>query len=260
MRYLKHVEQLKCFFSQKGATNDNIMDRKNFIKKGLVGIGALTTIPTFLTSCSKEEINASDLFDSSESSNASATDSSDSCTISPSETEGPYPIKTPAQYVRENIVSDRTGVAMLMIINVQDASNGCIPLEGVLVDVWHCDKDGNYSQYNNYTSANFLRGRQTTDGNGQVSFISIFPGWYRGRAPHIHIEISDTNGSSLLVSQIAFPKDIYTEVYNSSGYNGAPDTSNEQDNIFSDSLSQNMADDVSGNITDGYTLAKTIVV
>jgi protocatechuate 3,4-dioxygenase beta subunit len=130
-----------------------------------------------------------------------------------------------------------------------------------------CDKDGNYSQYGgnqlqstNYRNENFLRGRQTTDSNGKVSFISIFPGWYPGRAPHVHVEVLDTNGISLLITQIAFPISAYTAVYATTGYNGAPDRSNTQDSLFSDSLNGNMADSVSGNITDGYNLTKTITV
>lgn len=209
-----------------------------------MGLGAVVALPSLVVACKKDDKVSYD----------------GPCPESPDETEGPFPIKTPAQLVLQNIVSDRTGVALLMTLTVQDQSNGCAPLEGVVVDVWHCDKDGNYSQYNNFTSANFLRGRQTTDANGQVSFISIFPGWYSGRAPHIHVEVLSADGSSLKVSQIAFPTEVYTAVYNSTGYNGAPDTSNSQDMIFNDSISGNMADSVTGNITDGYTLLKTITV
>lgn len=208
-------------------------------------MGTIVALPSTITSCSKEDMEPLD---------------TGACEGSPSETAGPYPIKTPTQLVMENIVSDRTGIALLMTITVLDQSDDCLPLVGVLVDVWHCDKDGNYSQYDNYSSQDFLRGRQTTDSNGQVSFISIFPGWYSSRAPHIHIEILDANENSLLVSQIAFPESAYSEVYDSSGYNGAPDTSNSEDNIFADSLSGNMADSVTGDLNDGYTLLKTIVV
>ncbi|MBV6641481.1 MAG: intradiol ring-cleavage dioxygenase [Cyclobacteriaceae bacterium] len=228
------------------------MDRKNFIKQSLTGIGTIVGIPTILARCKDED---NDITPIDEESTISGE-----CELSPAETAGPFPIKTPAQLVRENIVSDRTGVALLMSITVQDQSNGCAPLAGVYVDVWHCDKDGNYSQYNSYTNASFLRGRQLTDENGVASFISIFPGWYPGRAPHIHVEVLDSNMQSMRVSQIAFPVDTYTEVYNSTGYNGAPDTSNTRDGIFSNSLLGNMADKITGNIEDGYTLEKVLVV
>lgn len=232
------------------------MDRKKFIKNGLLGFGAFVALPGAITSCSKED-------DATDGDNSGT----DGCDISPVETVGPFPILTPAQYVRASIIGDRTGVPLLMTLTVQDQSNGCTPLEGVFVDVWQCDKDGYYSQYGgnqlqqaNFTGQNFLRGRQTTDVNGRVSFISIFPGWYPGRAPHIHVEILSSGGTSLLVTQIAFPSSVYSAVYDTSGYNGAPDRSNTQDSIFADSLNRNMADSVTGNTVDGYTLLKTITI
>lgn len=222
------------------------MKRKEFLKRGLVGLGAVAVAPTILNSCGNDD-------------NSTGTTTGE-CTISPTETEGPYPIISPSSYVRSNIVVDRTGVTMTLKIKVVDKSNDCAALAGVLVDVWHCDKDGNYSQYGSYTSSNFLRGRQTTDENGEVTFTSIFPGWYSGRAPHIHLEVLSTSGSSLLVTQLAFPVDVYTTVYASTGYNGAPDTSNTQDNIFSNSLSLNMVDSATGSVSSGYTIVKTITV
>jgi protocatechuate 3,4-dioxygenase beta subunit len=137
-----------------------------------------------------------------------------------------------------------------------------------LVDIWHCDKDGNYSEYGNhpmqrtdFTAAHFLRGRQTTDANGDVSFLSIYPGWYHGRAPHIHIEIFDKSGKSLLVTQVAFPENVSGTVYASSLYasRGQADTPNDSDNVFLDSLSERLAT-VRGNIKEGFTLSSTIVV
>jgi len=222
------------------------MNRKKFLKKGVFGFGAIIAIPMVMTSCSKDK-------------DMDLTAGED-CMLSPVETEGPYPTMTPSQLVQSSIIGDRTGVALLMTMTVQDKNNDCAALSDVFVDVWHCDKDGNYSQYGSNSSEEYLRGRQTTDANGQVSFISIFPGWYTGRAPHIHVEVLDSNENSLLVSQIAFPVATYTEVYNSAAYSGAPDTSNTQDGIFADSLEQNMANSITGNITDGYTLVKTLVV
>jgi len=224
------------------------MDRKKFLKKGILGIGSIIAIPTMVSSCKKD---AETIIDPS------------ACAISPSETAGPFPIKTPADWVRANVVGDRMGIPLMINIIVQNTNGDCAPLEGVFVDIWHCDAGGNYSEYNgqidgNFTSEHFLRGRQTTDGNGNASFISIYPGWYPGRAPHIHIEVLNSNGGSLLVSQIAFPEDTSNAVYASQGYNGNFDTSNSQDGEFEDSLVGNMADSVTGNTSDGYTLNKVI--
>jgi protocatechuate 3,4-dioxygenase beta subunit len=130
------------------------------------------------------------------------------------------------------------------------------------------DKDGYYSEYGatqmqekDYRDVHFLRGRQTTDANGEVTFISIYPGWYRGRAPHIHVEALDKSGKSLLVTQIAFPENISSQVYSSALYSehGQADTTNSSDNVFSDGVTLNMGS-VTGNINDGFTITKTIVV
>lgn len=234
------------------------MDRKKFIRNGLLGITALAGALKILESCSKSD------------NDDSGTDLSGdgSCTVSPSETKGPFPIKTPSQLVLENIKSDRVGVALLINLIIENKNNNCLPLSNVLVDVWHCDKDGNYSEYGgtqmqqtDYTSVHFLRGRQTTNAKGEVSFISIYPGWYQGRAPHVHVEVLSSSGSSLLVTQIAFPESTSSTVYSSTNYaaHGQADTSNTRDNVFADSLASELAV-LTGNLTDGYTLTKTITV
>ena len=233
------------------------MDRKKFIRNSILGIASLATASQLLESCSKND---------NETDNNSSDD--ESCVVSPSETKGPFPIKTPSQLVLENIKSDRVGIALLINLTIENKNNDCLPLENVLVDVWHCDKDGNYSEYGgtqmqqtDYTAVHFLRGRQTTNTKGEVSFLSIFPGWYQGRAPHVHVEVLSASGSSLLVTQIAFPETVSSEVYASTNYaaHGQADTSNVRDNVFSDSLDAELAT-ISGNLTDGYTLTKKITV
>lgn len=234
------------------------MNRQQFVKQGLYGLGALLSSGSLLQACTK-------LADPTSTSTSGL--SADGCTLSPSETKGPFPIKSPAELVKSSIVSDREGIPLVINVQVVNQNKNCAPVANAKVDLWHCDADGNYSEYGgtgmqqtDYTNAHFLRGRQTTDTNGQVSFISIYPGWYRGRASHIHLEVIDANGSSLVVSQIAFPEDTSSTVYATEHYNGEADTSNTRDNIFSDSLVLNMADSLTGNTTDGYVLTKTITV
>ncbi|MCM4173219.1 intradiol ring-cleavage dioxygenase [Arenibacter sp. TNZ] len=231
------------------------MNRNDFLKKGLLGIGTLVAVPTVVQACSKNSNPKDD------------EEVTEDCELSPSETAGPFPIKTPADLMRANIVSDRTGVALLITFKVLDQSEDCKPLSGAFVDVWHCDAEGYYSEYGgialqptDLTSVHFLRGRQTTDANGNASFISIFPGWYNGRAPHIHLEVLDSSEKSIRTTQIAFPKSVCDTVYSSSNYKGEADTLNSSDNVFSNSIEGNMADSVTGNTADGYTLLKTIVV
>lgn len=223
------------------------MNRKDFLKKGSFGLGALVAVPAVITSCNKENVDPN------------------ACEPSPTETDGPFPIKTPAELVRENIIGDRVGIPLLINFEIQNTNNNCEPLEGVYVDIWQCDSKGNYSEYGgqldgDFTNEHFLRGRRMTDASGKASFISIYPGWYPGRAPHLHVEVKSSSDTSLLITQVAFPEDVSKTVYATADYKGDFDTSNKKDGEFKRSLDGNMADSVTGNTTDGYTLTKTIKV
>lgn len=227
------------------------MNRKKFLSNAILGMGGIVTGVACQNNTSSENTIPN---------NNGSTDSTSSgtCSLTPTETKGPYPIKTPTELVKANIISDRAGVALMINLTIQNTTN-CSPLSGYLVDVWHCDKDGNYSEYGNLTTVHFLRGRQTTDANGKVNFLSIYPGWYSGRAPHIHVEILSDTGVSKLITQIAFPETINNTVYSTSSLytKGLADTSNTRDNIFSDSLSSELAT-LSGNINDGFLLTHKI--
>ena len=242
------------------------MERKDFLKNGLMAALGFATIAP-LAGCNKDE---SVITDSGSGSGTGGTGtSSGTCTVSPTETAGPFPTKTPSSLVTNDIRSDRTGVPFTVKITVNNKNNSCAALAGAIVDIWHCDKDGYYSEYGgtgmqsaNFTSVHFLRGRQTTDANGLVTFTSIFPGWYSGRAPHIHVHIYNASGTSLLVTQIAFPTDVCNTVYTTAtNYytRGTQDTSNASDNVFSDSLASELAT-ITGSVSAGYTLTHVITV
>lgn len=229
------------------------MERKEFLKK----LGFSMMVAPLLSGCGKDDDPVAANTDTGTGSNADG-----SCTVTPSETAGPYPTKYPGTLVLADIRSDRQGVKMDVQITIKNENSGCALLENAVVDIWHCDKDGNYSEYGNSTSVHFLRGRQATNNAGLAGFTSIFPGWYSGRAPHIHVHVYDSSGKSLLVTQIAFPKTVTDEVYTTSPFyssRGKQDTTNEQDNVFSDGFTNELAT-LAGNINDGYTLTHTIVV
>jgi len=191
------------------------------------------------------------------------------CILTPRETKGPFPTKDPGSLVLQDIRGDRTGVEMTVNITVQDKNNNCSPLPAAMVDIWHCDTNGNYSEYGgtrmqpkNLSSEHFLRGRQRTNRDGIASYKTIFPGWYHGRATHIHVQVFDASGKSLLVTQIAFPGEVCDAVYTTATKlypNGRQDTTNERDLIFSDSLSLQMGS-LRGNIKEGFILDHTLVV
>jgi protocatechuate 3,4-dioxygenase beta subunit len=230
------------------------MNRKSFLKKVALGIGAVSAIPAVVAISKKNHPRKNPVADAG-------------CELSPDETAGPFPNKHPNSLVKSDIVDGRAGVGLSITLTVLKQAKECLPLPGVFVDVWHCDAKGEYSQYGSnrmqkadHTKDNYLRGRQTTDKDGKVNFVSIYPGWYPGRAPHIHVEVLDQAGESLGITQIAFPEEVNNAVYAASSYRGKSDMANDEDMIFRDSLHQNMTDTMDGDIENGYNLTKTIIV
>ncbi|MBA0882181.1 dioxygenase family protein [Flavobacterium undicola] len=248
------------------------MERKEFLRGlGFAGLGALT-IPV-IKACSKDDdvttVAATDTTQATDTGGSTST----TCSVTSSETAGPFPTKTPSSLVTANIVSDRTGVPFTINITIQNKNASCAALAGAIVDIWHCDKDGYYSEYGgtgmqsaDFTAVHFLRGRQTTNTNGLVSFTSIFPGWYSGRATHIHVHIYNSAGTSLLVTQIAFPEGSGSAVVlvNASTANGYSKgmsgyTYNASDNVFSDGVSSELST-VTGSVSAGFVLTHSINV
>lgn len=239
------------------------MDRKEFIKR--LGLGAML-VPV-LSACSEDNDPTAD----QTSTTTGTTDGT--CTTTASETAGPFPTKDPSSLVLTDIRSDRTGVVLDIEVTIQNKNNSCNPLENAIVDIWHCDKDGYYSEYGgtsmqsqDFTSVHFLRGRQVTNANGKVGFRSIFPGWYSGRSTHIHVHIYKASGTSLLVTQIAFPEGTGSAVAlvnaaSSYGYTKGMSgyTYNGSDNVFGDGVSTEMSA-ITGSVADGFSLTHTIVV
>ena len=239
------------------------MERKDFLKRGLSAL-SLASVAPILAACAKNPVDAADTSGATTNPNTTG-----SCTVTATETAGPFPTKNPSAWVRKDIRSDRTGIPMTLNLTIFNKNTSCAALSGVLVDIWHCDKDGNYSEYGgtgmqstNFTAVSFLRGRQTTDTSGLATYTSVFPGWYGGRAPHIHVQIFNAAGRSLLVTQIAFSKAVCDTVYGTATNfytKGLQDTTNERDNVFSDGFSTELAT-ITGNITSGFSLTHTIVV
>ena len=244
--------------------------RKKFLKNFLIGA---TSVPMILEACKKTDLTSSG---SGSGTGSGSGSGSGSCTVAPTETEGPFPTHSPSSYVRSDIRDDRTGVPITIKITIKNTNNSCSVLAGAIVDIWHCDKDGYYSEYGgsgmqsvNYTGVHFLRGRQVTDANGLVTFTSIFPGWYNGRTTHIHVHIYNAAGNSLKITQIAFPEGSGSAVSTINGSGGVAYgytkglsgyTYNASDNIFNDDTTGAEIASVSGSLSGGYTLTHTINV
>jgi len=123
--------------------------------------------------------------------------------------------------------------------NVAKIAASCTALDGAQVDVWHCDALGVYSDVSteNTVGKRYLRGYQVTDSNGKVTFSTIYPGWYQGRAVHIHFKVRTFVAGQRtfeFTSQIFFNDAISDEVFKQTPYSsrGARDTRNAVDMVY----------------------------
>ncbi|KUJ19056.1 protocatechuate 3 [Mollisia scopiformis] len=169
----------------------------------------------------------------------------DTCVLTPEVTTGPY-IWPQSQTLRQDMAEDQPGVPLYLDIGVLD-TNTCEPLEGVLVDLWHCNATGSYSSFEaldpntpfaelleslNKTigpdldlhtgNSTFLRGMWPTDANGMMEMKTIFPGFYVQRAIHIHAQVHTNwvvgiNGTivsdeTISTGQIFFAEDLSEQI------------------------------------------------
>lgn len=163
------------------------------------------------------------------------------CAVVASTTEGPCTTATDLD--REDISEAWAGLPVRLALKIVDS--GCAPVAGAVVRVWHTNLEGSYSgqtpnngmclQDQDYSNSDFFRGVQTSDAEGRVFFDTCFPGWYRGRAVHIHFQVVN-NGQTSRISQLTFPDATISEIFDSHpdyAEYGQPDTAVATDNIFS---------------------------
>jgi protocatechuate 3,4-dioxygenase beta subunit len=166
------------------------------------------------------------------------------CIVKPQQTEGPYFVDEKLN--RSDIRVDptdgsiRAGVPLRLIIQVSQVGESiCKPLSRAIVDIWHCDAAGVYSDINdrsfNTVGKKFLRGYQVTNAEGIVEFVTVYPGWYPGRAVHIHFKIrTDAQSQSKeFTSQLYFDDALTDQVHAQTPYNKpGQHLLNSQDGIF----------------------------
>ena len=144
--------------------------------------------------------------------------------------------------MRRDIRDDREGTVLLLGIRVRDAES-CEPVRDAVVDVWHCDALGEYSQ----AGDPFLRGTQVTNADGVAEFKTVYPGWYMGRTVHIHAKVH-LDSTTVLTTQLYFDEEVTARVYEREPYSarGGRDASNESDGIFDDSLVLRLSEEGEG--------------
>lgn len=184
-----------------------------------------------------------------------------SCLLLTSVTEGPC--TEAADQVREDISEGFAGLPMRLALRFVDTD--CNPIANAKVKVWHTQLTGSYSgntPNNNMclktqadASKHYFRGAQTTDDDGRAGFDSCFPGWYRGRTPHIHYTVT-VDGKSF-TSQLVFDQTLVSEIFASHpDYEqyGQPDTSNASDNVVGNAKLATFVLDTA-RMSDGAMLA-----
>lgn len=168
------------------------------------------------------------------------------CVVTPRQTEGPFFIDKRLQ--RSDIRADpasgvmREGTPLTLTLRVHSVSHSvCLPMSGAIVDVWHCDANGQYSgvdrSMGGSEKVSFLRGYQATGSDGVVRFLTIYPGWYPGRAVHIHFKVrtaASGNRGAEFTSQLYFDDGI-TDIVHANGIyrrRGRRDVLNTEDSLF----------------------------
>jgi protocatechuate 3,4-dioxygenase beta subunit len=188
-------------------------------------------LTAFVAACTKN--SGSPAASSSPTTEAAAATAAPDCVLMPELTEGPYYLDL--DLVRSDITGDRPGLPLDLRVTVVDA-DACEPVEGAAVDVWHCDAGGAYSGVQGAEGETFCRGVQMTDADGVAEFRTVFPGWYTGRAVHVHLKVQ-VDGDQTHTGQLFFDPEVTSAVYAREPYaeRGEPDVPNSSDDIYAQS-------------------------
>jgi protocatechuate 3,4-dioxygenase beta subunit len=192
------------------------------------------------------------------------------CVVAPEVTEGPF--WEDEKLERSDVTGGQSGVPLALKITIVDLDDNCSAYEGAWVDIWHANADGNYSDEpagmgnDNTLGQTWLRGYQVTNASGVVDFQTIWPGFYTGRACHIHVRVRTFDGNSNTttnaVTQLFFNEDKNSTVFATSAYNTGSRTTNAQDSIYAEEQQQGnlLLLDPSGSVGNGYSTEATIAL
>jgi len=256
--------------SRSAAGRREAMDADPFLSRVIDRRGALGALGLLaLAACSS---SSDDPFSDAKtskpapSSTRSGAVATTDCVLTPEETEGPFglDLSDDPALLRRDITEGRAGVPLAVTFVVRDVGRACAPIADARVDVWQTDKDGVYSGFQqpgeDTEGETFMRGIQRTDASGNATFDTVYPGWYQGRATHIHYQVFVGDGL-VATSQLAFPDDVTNTVYDSERYRdrgrnaSVPRTAD--DGIFSDGTAGQLLA-LTGSVANGYRGTMTV--
>lgn len=205
-------------------------------RRALATLFAMPTLGAAASTATAETPNPT-----STASPPASTGTPGACTLYAEQVEGPFYFDP--DLVRIDITGGRAGFPIELRLRII-ASGACTPLANARVDVWHADAEGQYSGYKRQgadgsvstVGETFLRGTQMTDNDGQVTFKTVYPGWYPGRTPHIHLKVF-LDDRTLVTGQAYFDDALSARVYKDHApYNAraGADTTNAKDFIFNE--------------------------
>ena len=192
------------------------------------------------------------------------------CTLTPEQEEGPFYVDL--EKIRSNIVGGRQGAQLDLGITIIDSST-CKPVSGAAVDIWQADAVGKYSDESSEGTVGqtWLRGVQITNAAGLARFTTIYPGFYAGRAPHIHAKVhigGSASGAKYAgghvshTGQMLFPEAISTKVYKTAPYLSDPNprTLNAEDRVYTEQGGSRSTIKLTGVVANGLKGRITLAV
>lgn len=176
---------------------------------------------------------------------------------------------------RRDVSDGWDGLPVRLALRVVDES--CEPIEDAIVEIWHTNHRGGYSgdiaAMCNETASDielgFFRGYQRTDADGRVDFDTCYPGWYNGRAVHIHFRVmtgaydAADNAANEVISQLFFEDSLNSEIFGAEPiYSdfGQPDTTLGTDNVVGGESDPSKYICAVQRMADGAMMASALIV
>jgi len=222
-------------------------------RQALAGFGSVS-LGALITACSGDDDKPTAQIETSEGTTSTVEpkrsggglalrfDDAATCARTAEQTEGPFYFDV--DRVRSDIREDRRGSTLRLGVRVRDAAE-CEPLQNAVVDIWHCDAEGSYSE----PGETYLRGAQVTNADGIVEFTTVYPGWYPSRTVHIHAKVH-LDKQTVLTTQFYFDDTVSAHVFVDDPYSGESnrDGFNETDGLYDADLELTLSDERDGHL------------